>query len=316
MPEMKNTFNKKRERREVGGSKGRLIALLQGLFVTFLWSTSYVLVKTGLHTIPPLTFAAFRYVIASLVLLSAATLSQSKISTSVKEDLPRLVFLGFSGYSIAQGLQFVGLYYLPVVTVSFLLTFTPVMVLLLGIMILRELPSPLQLVGMILALLGGYLFFLAPISETGLIGGIITLLSGMGWAIYMIASRRILRRERPNTLNLTAVSMFIGAIPLLISALLIEGPPDMSFPELAIVLWLSLVNTAFAFVLWNNALERIRAFELSVFQNTMLIQTGVLAWMFLGEELSAAKIIAMGMVFVGVLMVQVAGRGLKWRKTS
>ena len=75
--------------------------------------------------------------------------------------------------------------------------------------------------------------------------------------------------------------------------------------EWAVTLWLSLANTALAFVLWNHALKRMRAFELSVLQNTMLIQIGILAWIFLGEELTATKVMAMIMVFIGVLIVQI-----------
>ena len=39
-------------------------ALLQALFVTFLWSTSWVLIKLGLRDIPALTFAGLRYGLA------------------------------------------------------------------------------------------------------------------------------------------------------------------------------------------------------------------------------------------------------------
>ena len=44
-------------------------AILQALFVTFLWSTSWVLIKLGLDAIPALTFAGTRYFLAFLVLL-------------------------------------------------------------------------------------------------------------------------------------------------------------------------------------------------------------------------------------------------------
>ena len=40
-------------------------AVLQALLVTFLWSTSWVLIKFGLTGIPPLTFAGLRYSLAS-----------------------------------------------------------------------------------------------------------------------------------------------------------------------------------------------------------------------------------------------------------
>ena len=37
---------------------------LQALFVTFLWSTSWVLIKIGLDQIPALPFAGLRYTLA------------------------------------------------------------------------------------------------------------------------------------------------------------------------------------------------------------------------------------------------------------
>ncbi|MBN1875960.1 MAG: DMT family transporter [Anaerolineae bacterium] len=39
-------------------------AVLYALFVTFLWSTSWVLIKIGLKDIPALTFAGLRYTLA------------------------------------------------------------------------------------------------------------------------------------------------------------------------------------------------------------------------------------------------------------
>ena len=44
-------------------------AVLQALFVTFLWSTSWVFIKFGLTNIPVLTFAGLRYSLAFLCLL-------------------------------------------------------------------------------------------------------------------------------------------------------------------------------------------------------------------------------------------------------
>jgi drug/metabolite transporter (DMT)-like permease len=209
-----------------------------------------------------------------------------------------------TGFSVAQGLQYLGLYYLPAVTVTFLLNFTPVFVLLFELFFFREFPVLPQFVGMILALGGAYLFFLAPLSGIELKGLVITLLSGLGWATFMISSREFLKSDRYDPLKLTSISMFFGAIPLTISAILIEGFVELSLSEWAIVLWLSLINTALAFVLWNFALEKIRAFELSILQNTMLIQIGILAYTFLGEQFTAIKIMAMAMVFIGVIVVQ------------
>ena len=107
-----------------GEFKSNLKILLEGLLVTFLWSTSYILIKFGLQDLPPLTFSAYRYIIASALLLIATIISGNIQTINVKKNLPKLLFLGVSGYSMAQGLQYIGLFYLPAVTVTFLLNFT------------------------------------------------------------------------------------------------------------------------------------------------------------------------------------------------
>ena len=64
------------------------------------------------------------------------------------------------------------------------------------------------------------------------------------------------------------------------------------------------IYTALAFFLWNHALETLEAFELSVLQNTMLIQITLLSFFFLGETLHPVKYIYLAWVFIGVYVVQ------------
>jgi drug/metabolite transporter (DMT)-like permease len=56
--------------------------------------------------------------------------------------------------------------------------------------------------------------------------------------------------------------------------------------------------------MWNHALQRLETFEISVLQNTMLVQIAVLSWIFLDEMLTMMKLISMALVFVGALIVQ------------
>lgn len=45
-------------------------AVVEALFVTLLWSSSFVLITVGLADIPALTFAGLRYALASVLLLA------------------------------------------------------------------------------------------------------------------------------------------------------------------------------------------------------------------------------------------------------
>ena len=143
------------------GLSPRWRAILQALLVTFLWSTSFVLIKIGLEDIPPLTFAGLRYTLAFLCLLPFAIRGRRLGSL---RGLPaatwvQLIVLGLLFYSLTQGAQFLSLFYLPAITTNVLLSFSTILVALLGILLLRERPSLLQWGGVALYLAGVLAYF-------------------------------------------------------------------------------------------------------------------------------------------------------------
>jgi drug/metabolite transporter (DMT)-like permease len=247
---------------------------------------------------------SLRYIIASIVLISIALLRGEANEIREPGMLLKLLIFGFLGYTIAQGLQCVGLFHLSAVSVTFILNFTPIIVLILGVVFLREYPTLLQIVGMTIVLLGAYLFFNTQLTNGNLVGVLITLFSGLGWAAYLVSSRFLFIKDSLNPLGLTAFSMGFGTLFMTIGAFSFEGLPVVSTSGWGIILWLGVVNTALAFLLWNHALQKLEAFEISILQNTMLVQITLLSWLFLGEQLTTIKLISMTLVFVGVLIVQ------------
>jgi drug/metabolite transporter (DMT)-like permease len=282
-------------------SREYLKALLEALLVTFLWSSSYILVKIGLNEIAPMTLVALRYITASIILVPLAI--RKGLTLELHQHWPKFILLGFLGYAIAQGMQCVGLSYLPAVSVTFILNFTPLIILTLDYLIYRETPTKKQLVGVILVITGAYLYF----NENLLFnptGFAVTLISGVGWATYLILSKRFFKNQLVSPLSLTAFSMAAGTAMMSLTAYLTELPSEITLKGLTIILWLGLVNTAIAFFLWNRALQKLPAFEISILQNTMLIQIALMAWIILGEPLSNDKILAIILVFTGVLITQ------------
>jgi len=283
------------------------VAVGQALLVTFLWSTSYVLVKIGLVDIPPITFAGLRYSLAFLVLLPFFFRQgqSASLRTLVKRDWMRLAALGLLFYAITQGTNFVGLYYLPTVTVSLLLSFSPVVVALLGILILKEQPRWRQWLGISLCMVGALLYFYPLVMPSGqAIGVAIVILGVLANAFSSILGREINRAGNITPLAVTLVSMGIGGLVLLAGGLGFQGLPQLSLTNWGIILWLAVVNTAFAFTLWNHTLRTLSAMESTVINNTMLIQIAILAWLFLGESLSGQEIVGMVIAALGALLVQ------------
>ena len=141
----------------------RMTAITQALWVTFLWSTSWVLIKFGLRAnLPALTFAGLRYSLAFLCLLpwllGRAELRHS-LRSLTRRQWASLAWLGVVYYALAQGAQFIGLAYLPSATLNLLLNFTPLLVALFSLGLGHEAPAPGQWVGISLSVLGVGLYF-------------------------------------------------------------------------------------------------------------------------------------------------------------
>src|SRR5215207_8480819 len=137
--------------------------VLQAVFVTVLWASSWVLIKLGLRaSLPALTFAGLRYILAFVCLALFVLLSakhRAGIATLTRKDWGRLAVLGIVYSTLTQGSQFLGLAYLPAAMVS-LLNLTPLIVGLAGILFLQEYPSPGQWLGIALTVIGVAFYFL------------------------------------------------------------------------------------------------------------------------------------------------------------
>jgi drug/metabolite transporter (DMT)-like permease len=280
-------------------------AILQAVLVTFLWSTSWILIKHALREIPPLTFAGLRYTIAFFVLLPGLVKNRAALRTLSPRDWSRLALLGLVFYAATQGGQFLTLDHLEAVTFSLLLNFTSVLVALLGIIFLREVPSRLQWIGIGIFLVGVLAYFLPLSALSGQTLGLF--LAGFtvcANAAAAILGRAVNRDGAISPLVVTTISMGVGAFALLAIGLGMQGLPRISPSGWIIVVWLAVINTALAFTLWNQSLRELSAVESSIINNTMLIQIAVLAWLFLGEQLTPRELAGLLLAASGILIAQ------------
>ncbi len=291
----------------------RLTAALQALFVTVLWSSSWVLIKLGLADIPALTFAGLRYGLAFLCLMPFALrpAERAALRRLSRAEWLRLAGLGLLFYAVTQGTQFLGLSYLPAVTVSLLLNCTTVMVALLGAVLLAERPTALQWGGVGLYVVGVAAYFYPAALPAGqALGFAIMGVGVLANASSSVMGRRVNRGGATPPLVVTVVSMGIGAVALLAAGLSTQGLPPLKPGHWALIAWLAVINTALAFTLWNHTLRTLQAVESSIINGTMLVQIAILAWLFLGEALTVREIAGMALAGLGALVVQVRRRSV------
>ena len=217
----------------------------------------------------------------------------------------RLLALGLLLYAITQGASFVALSILPAVTVNLFWSFSSATVALMSVVWLRERPTRFQWFGVALTVLGA-LIFLYPVRMPGshLQGVAVALLGVLANGAASIVGREIGRSGQLHPLVVTVISMGIGSAALLGTGAALQGLPRIEPRSWAIVGWLAVVNTAFAFTLWNHTLRTLSATESSVINGTMLIWIPVLAVLFLGERVTAKEAAGLVVVGIGTLLVQ------------
>lgn len=291
-------------------SSKHLTAILQALFIAFIWATSWVLIKFGLKDIPPLVFAGVRYFLAFLILLVVFLIRGRRppSPTLPGRTWGRVVVFGLLLYSVAQGAMCIALSYLPAVTLNLILNFNNLGTALLGAIWLSERPTGLQWSGIMLALVGALIYFLPAAIPHAQWYGVLAALVCLTANIFAVTVGREINSARNYPpLLITLISMGVGSTALLTAGLLVEGVPTISLRNGLSILWLAAVNTAFAFTLWNHTLRTLTAAESSICTGTMMIWIPILAILFLGEHLDPKGALGLIAVGIGTVIVQLRG---------
>lgn len=282
----------------------RVLPILEVLLVSAIWGSSFVGVKAALDHAGPLTIAALRYSIAAALLIPFIDwrkLSRSGMSVGL---WGRFIAIGLSQYTIGNGALFLALRLIPATSASLALSLCPIPVWAFGVLVLHERPNALQLVGTAAAIGGGFLFFqagLVPIPSAAI--GLLTV-AILSFAVLPVVGRKLSRERTISNAALTGIPLTVGGAALIVIAVLVEGIPRLSAITWAIILGLAVVNTLGGYLLFNHALQRVRAGEANVLLSLTPIGTAVIAWAAFGERLTALQLCAMVIVISGAVLAQ------------
>ncbi len=291
----------KKDRRVMGT---RLLAIGEGLLVSVVWSSSFVIIKLGLEHAGPLTLAGLRYFTAFLLLSPLMAMNGELRRNPAPGRWGRLFLMGLFAYPVSNGALFWGLQYVPATTGSFLHSLLPLPGLLLALLWLKEVPARHQIVGLAIALAGSVLFFSPGLSAGDPLPVGVVSLGVVAFAIFTSMSRGLAREGQIATLSMTALPLGIGGSLLLLGALPLERPVLPPAEGWAVVLWLALINTALAYLLYNHSLRILTVLESNALLSLSPLGTAVLASHLLGEQVTAWQVIGLVVAMLGVFLVQ------------
>jgi drug/metabolite transporter (DMT)-like permease len=184
------------------------------LFTTMLWGTLPVAIKPLLASMSTLTITWYRYVIAA-VLLTAFLRWRGKlpIPTDLRSMAPWLVgaVIGFAGNNL---LFLAGLNYVGASAGEVVIQLAPIMLILAGILLLKEPFSLWQWLGIAVLLGGMAIFFYRDLAGAIASPGVLLIvLASVLWAAYAIFQKQLQRSLPP--LSILWIMYVSGALLLL-----------------------------------------------------------------------------------------------------
>lgn len=285
--------------------KGGRFFLWQALLTTFLWSISKIIIKFGLVLISPYALAFAIQLMALLALLIYYFIKKPKlIWHNDAKWITVLILIGITGFVAAPLFATVGLKYVTGTVASLFAGLNSTLVMVLAWLILREKPAVLQILGLAIAFAGASMFLSSQLFGGALFGIILILLAELSYALNTVLTRMLSKSPGDEAFTLALYGGAIGAI-LLFPVGLLSGDLSNAFtlPNLGIVV---LVGAIFAFagLMWNVALDKLKAIECAVMQNTMLVQIVILSMIFLHEKIGVQHILGGIVVLVGAYLVE------------
>jgi drug/metabolite transporter (DMT)-like permease len=277
-----------------------------GLFVlSVTWGYTWVLAKQALGFAPPFAFAAERCVGGAMALFLALKLMGRPLK--LVAPLPTLAiglsqvagFMLFQNWALVAG----G----PGKTAVLIFTM-PIWTLLLGWPFLGERVRGKQWLAAGSTLLGLLLIIEPWNMHTSLLSKFLGVMAALCWAIGTVLVKRLRAKQPVDLLSLTAWQMLIGAVPLVVLAAVVpEHATNWTGSYVGILIFMSVISTAFCWWLWITLLDRVPAWEASL----SVLGTPVVAIfssrMILGEDFKLSEVMGILLIGVGLALLSLFG---------
>ncbi|EAT3925882.1 O-acetylserine/cysteine exporter [Salmonella enterica] len=270
------------------------------LLVVVVWGLNFVVIKVGLHHMPPLLLAGLRFLLVAF----------PAIFFVARPKVPLTLLLGY-GLTISFG-QFAFLFCaikfgMPAGLASLVLQAQAFFTMALGAFVFSERLQRKQLAGIALAIIGVLVLIEASLNgqHIAMSGFMLTLAAAFSWACGNIFNKKIMQHSpRPAVMSLVVWS---ALIPILLSSLLLEGADHITQSLITIdmttilsLLYLAFVATILGYGIWGTLLGRYETWRVAPLSLLVPVVGLASAAVLLGETLTGMQLAGAVLIMAGL----------------
>ena len=284
-----------------------IYGLIFALGATALWSGNFIIARGLSDSIPPITLAFWRWMVAVLVFLPFALKPLISEWEIIKDNKFYLAVTSFVGISLFNTLIYFAGHTTTAINLSLISITFPVFVIVFSRFVFAE-PITLQKAVGILLVASGVVLLVTKGNPAKLlklsfaIGDVWMLLAAIIFAIYSI-----LLKKKPALLSIWALQLstfILGLIflfPFFLWEHLTAPPVPIEFKTVGSILYVGIFASLTAFVLWNKAVESLGPSKAAMIYYTLPLFSGLSAYLFLNESISMTHFYSALMIFSGII---------------
>lgn len=284
-------------------TKNNFWGWLSGLTAAAIWGGMYVVSKVVMTVVPPFSLIVTRLVLGILT-LAVILLARKSWKVSPRQFW-QIFGVGFVGYGISLGFQFVGTNLSTAANGSLVTSTTPAFVLLFAALLLAEKITPRRLLALGIATFGVVAVIdprNAVLSSSFFWGNICLVAAALTWALYSVLIRKVTRDT--DVLSTTLIA-FIGGLPICLPLgsweFATHQVGTISIGVVGGILFIGIISTALAMYLWNTAFSILDAGAASLTFFAQPVVGTFLSILFLNEHIT--PLFVTGGVLIGIALI-------------
>jgi drug/metabolite transporter (DMT)-like permease len=278
-----------------------------------VWGANNVIVKAALSRIAPFPYVLGRVLIVSVLLFAWLRFKRARLSIR-KSDVLRFLACGITGVSYNNLLFTVGLEHSSAFSASVLTATGPIFAMIFAAIARIERVRPVQWIGALVAFFGVAVFVNVKLTGVPIgFGELLMIASSACFAFYSLATRPLVVRY--GSPAVTAWSCLFGCLavfPVAIKPAIDQNWGALGLGGWSALLYSSVVSMLVSYTIWGWAIQRRGVSRTVVYLFFVPVATGILAVLFLHEEITRTKVIGALLVLAGVGLARLRIRkGLK-----
>lgn len=276
------------------------------------WGSMYVVSKYILELVPSFTVLFIRYFLSGTILLLFLKLRRTKPQKIERRDYKYILLIGIVGYFLSTGAQLLGTHLSSASLSSLINALNPIFIIIFAVPILKEKITLQKIVSVIATIVGVYIILGGPGQSGEGLGIVISFFSVVTWSLTSVVLRHVMQKY--DTLIITTCGILVAVVcSLPIAAIELAAYPQalqaLLDPYIICgLLYIGLICTAMAHMLWNKSLSMMEAGKCALFYPLQPMVSALLGVLFLNEKLDLSFVTGAAFILGGIIFSVVTNR--------